>query len=409
MLALVTQPGVPGSARVEEVPTPVPAAGEVLVRALEVGVCGTDREICEGLFGIAPAGGESLILGHELLGTVERDGHGFARGDLVTATVRRACGHCRPCAEGAPDACATGDYVERGITRLHGFAGELVAEAADQLIPVPRVARPAGRAGRAGVDLRPRAAPRLRGRRAPAMGAAAGARARRGGDRDARHRTCCGSAASRPGPPRARRPEARRPRWWPPPARATCPWRTRRCRCCARTTGGFDVVIEAAGNAQLMLDTLGLLRRGGVACLLGLDGRPRRIALDGPVLGVDTVLENRVLLGSVNAHRTDWEAAVAALARRPGALAGGAGALRRPARPARPLRGRVRVPRRQGDAADRARGSGSGVRVALDLVAQRLEARRQHEALAEVLGVLVRREPGPIVAISNSTPLGSRK
>jgi threonine dehydrogenase-like Zn-dependent dehydrogenase len=89
-------------------------------------------------------------------------------------------------------------------------------------------------------------------------------------------------------------------------------------------TGGFDVVIEAAGDAQVMLDTLGLLRRGGVACLLGLDGRPRRIALDGPVLGVDAVLENRVLLGSVNAHRTDWEAAVAALgdarARWPGAL-----------------------------------------------------------------------------------------
>ena len=73
-----------------------------------------------------------------------------------------------------------------------------------------------------------------------------------------------------------------------------------------------------------MLDTLGLLRRGGVACLLGLDGRPQRIGLDGPVLGVDAVLENRVLLGSVNAHRTDWEAAVAALAaaraRWPGAL-----------------------------------------------------------------------------------------
>ena len=28
--------------------------GEVLVRTLEVGVCGTDREISEGLFGVAP-------------------------------------------------------------------------------------------------------------------------------------------------------------------------------------------------------------------------------------------------------------------------------------------------------------------------------------------------------------------
>ena len=35
---------------------------------------GTDREIAEGLFGIAPAGEERLILGHELLGRVEEGG-----------------------------------------------------------------------------------------------------------------------------------------------------------------------------------------------------------------------------------------------------------------------------------------------------------------------------------------------
>ena len=62
----------------------------------------------------------------------------FARGDLVTATVRRSCGHCIPCAQGAPDSCDTGDYLERGITRLHGFAAELVAEAPEHLVPVPR-------------------------------------------------------------------------------------------------------------------------------------------------------------------------------------------------------------------------------------------------------------------------------
>jgi threonine dehydrogenase-like Zn-dependent dehydrogenase len=79
--------------------------------------------------------------------------------------------------------------------------------------------------------------------------------------------------------------------------------------------GRFDVVVEAAGNAQLMADALGLLRRGGVACLLGIDGREQKVELDGPTLGVDTVLENRVLFGSVNANRVDWLAAVDALDR----------------------------------------------------------------------------------------------
>jgi hypothetical protein len=59
-----------------------------------------------------------------------------------------------------------------------------------------------------------------------------------------------------------------------------------------------------------MAGTLGLLRRSGVACLLGIDPREQTVELDGPVLGEDTILENRVLFGSVNAHRQDWVAAV---------------------------------------------------------------------------------------------------
>ena len=77
--------------------------------------------------------------------------------------------------------------------------------------------------------------------------------------------------------------------------------------------GGFDLVIEAAGDAQVMLDVLGLLRRNGVGCLLGLDARRRPVSVDGPVVGIDVVLENRALVGSVNAHPQDWRAAVAGL------------------------------------------------------------------------------------------------
>ena len=73
-----------------------------------------------------------------------------------------------------------------------------------------------------------------------------------------------------------------------------------------------------------MLDALGLLRRNGVACLLGIDGRPRQVSIDGRVLAVDAILENRALFGSVNANRIDWDAAVrdldAARARWPEAL-----------------------------------------------------------------------------------------
>ena len=137
MQALVLRPGEAGTTTVAEMPAPEPGPGQVLVRPVEVGVCGTDREISEGWFGIPPAGEERLILGHELLGRVAEDGHGFARGDLVTATVRRSCGHCGACAAQAPDACETGDYSEHGITRLHGFAAELAVVDAEHVVAVP--------------------------------------------------------------------------------------------------------------------------------------------------------------------------------------------------------------------------------------------------------------------------------
>ena len=77
--------------------------------------------------------------------------------------------------------------------------------------------------------------------------------------------------------------------------------------------GKFDLVIEAAGVADLMAQTLGLLRRSGVACLLGIDPRKQDVTIDGPTLAVDAVLQNNVLFGSVNAQRQDWLAAVEAL------------------------------------------------------------------------------------------------
>jgi threonine dehydrogenase-like Zn-dependent dehydrogenase len=54
--ALVTQPGHTHTTHIEDVPAVEAREGEVIVRTLEVGVCGTDREISEGLFGIAPEG-----------------------------------------------------------------------------------------------------------------------------------------------------------------------------------------------------------------------------------------------------------------------------------------------------------------------------------------------------------------
>lgn len=280
--------------------------GEVLVRTLEVGVCGTDREISEGLFGVAPEGEQLLVLGHEALAVVERDGYGFTRGQLVTAIVRRSCGHCIACAEDSPDSCLSGDYSERGITRLDGYDRELVAEDPAQLVGIPKSL------GRLGVLAEPtsiceralRHSRTIGGRQpwqleralvigAGAIGLLTTYLLRLAG-------VAVWTASLEPENELVEQSGAR--------------------YVSTRDTelsdlGKFDLVVEAAGNAHLMAQTLGLLGRSGIACLLGIDPRKQTVEFDGPVLGVDTILENRVLFGSVNARREDWLAAVADLDR----------------------------------------------------------------------------------------------
>jgi threonine dehydrogenase-like Zn-dependent dehydrogenase len=314
MQALVTDPAVPHSTRVAQVDEPRDDERTVLLRPLEVGVCGTDREISEGLFGIPPEGAERLVLGHEVLARVERDGHGFIRGDLVAATVRRSCGSCESCAEGSPDACETGRYVERGITRLDGFACELIAEDPAELVSVP------ASLGRLGVLSEPASVCARAFRHARAIGARQHWSPVRvlvlGTGAIGMLATYFGRleefevwTASR-GPAGSLQGElvAASGAEYVSVAETSV-------EDLADNVGGFDLVIEAAGNAQLMLDTLGLLRRNGVACLLGLDGRPQQLSIEGSIVGVDAILQNRALFGSVNARRDDWGAAVGLLER----------------------------------------------------------------------------------------------
>ena len=57
MRALTVQPGLANSAQLEDVPPPPLNEGDVLVDALALGICGTDREILSGAYG-CPGGGQ---------------------------------------------------------------------------------------------------------------------------------------------------------------------------------------------------------------------------------------------------------------------------------------------------------------------------------------------------------------
>ncbi len=135
----------PGTKEIKVIDLEVPQITEpdqVKLRMLDVGVCGTDKEICSFQYGTLPAGSDYLVIGHESLGEVMEVGPAVSRvkvGDLVVTTVRHPCTHpeCEPCRAGFPDFCRTADYTERGIKGAHGFMTEFVVDSERNMHVVP--------------------------------------------------------------------------------------------------------------------------------------------------------------------------------------------------------------------------------------------------------------------------------
>jgi glucose 1-dehydrogenase len=115
---------------------------QVMLRMLDIGICGTDREICSFEYGTPPRGDDHLVIGHESLAEVVEMGSAVNRlraGDLVVPTVRRPCLHpeCLACRSGHQDYCYTGDFSERGIKQAHGYMTEYVVDHEQYMILVP--------------------------------------------------------------------------------------------------------------------------------------------------------------------------------------------------------------------------------------------------------------------------------
>jgi len=131
-------PGKANSLRLTELDIPKAEKGQVLLKVLRVGICGTDRDIIEGFYGDAPHGYDYLVIGHESLCRIEEADNEFKRGDLVVPTVRRGCPeNCEACRIGMSDMCLTGNYKEHGIKGLHGFGAEYALTDSNYLVKLP--------------------------------------------------------------------------------------------------------------------------------------------------------------------------------------------------------------------------------------------------------------------------------
>ena len=134
--AIAAFPGstLPGIVTIPEPRSPGP--GEVLCRTLELGVCGTDREILHSANPWVPPGEKFLVLGHECLGEVMAVGAGvteYRSGDLVVPAVRRP----KPGETRRLDYLPLGKFTERGIWSEHGFSVPQWLDRPEHLYRVP--------------------------------------------------------------------------------------------------------------------------------------------------------------------------------------------------------------------------------------------------------------------------------
>src|SRR6266704_876298 len=114
---------------IEDVPVPVPGAGEILVKVMACGVCHTDLHAAEGDWPVKPS--LPFIPGHEVAGVVAALGPGvtdFKPGDPVgVAWLHDACMRCEYCETGWETVCE--HQHNTGYSCDGGFAEYVIAAA----------------------------------------------------------------------------------------------------------------------------------------------------------------------------------------------------------------------------------------------------------------------------------------
>jgi threonine dehydrogenase-like Zn-dependent dehydrogenase len=316
MKAVAVVPGKAGSAHLANLAKPsldeVPNGRGVLVKVLRVGVDGTDREINNAEYGAAPDGYPFLVIGHEGFGQVEAVGPNvsFLRpGDFVVATVRRPGGSVYD-QIGLQDMTTDDQYFERGINLRHGYLTEYYVEDEEFVVKVPGGLKEVGvllepmTVAQKGITQAYEIQRRLRiwrPRRAAVMGSGTlGLLATlllrlRGVDVTTFGRT------PRPyvNADLLERIGARYVNTAEQPIEDV-----------VRHGGPFDLIFEGTGSSAVVFDSMLAVAKNGVLVLTSITGAGRRLEVQADRINLEFVLGNKVIVGSVNASRENFEASV---------------------------------------------------------------------------------------------------
>jgi threonine dehydrogenase-like Zn-dependent dehydrogenase len=333
MKALSIVPGTKNLHLIDVSEPSLQADDEIKMQVLQVGICGTDREEAEGGRADAPPGHKELVIGHEMLGQVLETGKAVTRvhpSDLAVFTVRRGCGKCAPCLVNRSDMCATGEYRERGIKGLDGYQTERVVDRQDYVVHIPSdlasvgvLCEPLSVAEKAiaeAVKIQMARLPAqehpetwLQGRRCLVAGLGPigllGALVLRLRGAQVFGLDILDASTARP-------------QWLNQIGGIYVDGRQVQADQVDDRIGPMDLIFESTGVASLEFNLLDALTLNGLYVLTGIPGGDRPLQIPGAELIRQLVLDNQVMLGSVNAAQEHFQLAVgdltAAVQRWPG-------------------------------------------------------------------------------------------
>lgn len=124
----------PGQIEFREVQKPRAAPGEVVVKIMRIGVCGSDIHVWHGEH---PFTSYPVTQGHEVSGEITEIGAGvtgFSVGRRVTIQPQVVCGECYPCRHGKYNLCEKLKVMGFQTT---GVASEYFAVDAEKVTPLP--------------------------------------------------------------------------------------------------------------------------------------------------------------------------------------------------------------------------------------------------------------------------------
>ncbi|PWI47067.1 glucose dehydrogenase [Candidatus Heimdallarchaeota archaeon B3_Heim] len=285
----------------------------VLIRVLQCGVDGTDKEIVEANYGNPPLGDDHLILGHECLGIVEKVDQNVTElnpGDFVVPTVRRACGNTIYDTIGTSDVTTADTYCEHGINLLHGFLTEYFIDQPENLVRIPSnlkevavLLEPTSIVEKGimhAVEIQ-RRLKIWRPKRAAVLGAgpigilAALMLRLRGIETYVISRTQAPYLNS----DLVEEIEAK-----------YISTKDISFKDAADKFGPFDIIFEATGFSPLVFEAMELLGKNGILILSSITANDRKVEISADKINLDFVLGNKVCFGTVNANREHFEQGV---------------------------------------------------------------------------------------------------